>query len=225
MTETATRSPEAITEDVRSLLAWDSQVEAAGITVTTDAEGVVTLDGTVPSYTERKRAELDAHMIRGVTSVDNRLLVTAPGNVIPACDEELAVRIRNMLSWATSLDTSRVHVAVEEGTVMLTGSVDSYWQRVRAGDVAGGFSGVTHVDNRLAVAPSASITDHDIERDIRRSLDRDAVIDARGIEVGVSGGIATLSGTVPDYRSFKSAHDIANYTRGVIGVDNRLLIR
>jgi osmotically-inducible protein OsmY len=64
-----------ITEVMRLVLEADSQVNADQIRPNC-ANGVVTLDGSVPSAEQRRRAELDAWSLYGVSRVVNRLQVT-----------------------------------------------------------------------------------------------------------------------------------------------------
>jgi hyperosmotically inducible protein len=65
-----------ITTKVKSELAKDKATKAHEIHVTTK-DGVVMLDGTVLSEAEKEKAESDAKMIKGVTSVTNNLKVAA----------------------------------------------------------------------------------------------------------------------------------------------------
>lgn len=63
------------TEVMRLVLEADSQVNADHIRPNC-ANGVVTLDGNVPTVEQKRRAELDAWALYGVTRVVNRLNVT-----------------------------------------------------------------------------------------------------------------------------------------------------
>lgn len=65
-----------ITTKVKSELAKDKSTKAKDIHVTTK-DGVVMLDGTVTSDAEKDKAETDAKMVKGVTSVTNNLKVAA----------------------------------------------------------------------------------------------------------------------------------------------------
>ena len=64
-----------ITEVMRLVLEADSQVNADQVRPNC-ANGVVTLDGSVPSAEQKRRAELDAWSLYGVSRVVNRLQVT-----------------------------------------------------------------------------------------------------------------------------------------------------
>jgi len=58
---------------IGAALVRNAQLEGKQITVTTDAEGLVTLDGTVRSWAERRQAEHAAFAAPGVTGVTNHL--------------------------------------------------------------------------------------------------------------------------------------------------------
>jgi osmotically-inducible protein OsmY len=216
------RDPEEIRADVSSQLFWDNRIDDSDIAVDV-ADGRVVLSGTVPSFSDRWEAEDDAWSIPGVRSVDNRLKVTPV--ISPALeDEQVKARVRNVLDWSPTVDASGINVSVSGGVVTLTGNVDSSWQRTRAWDLASGVSGVVDVINELTVSPPQLISDEDIRNDILSTLARNTLIDASRVNVGVDDGIVTLTGSVDDYNAFRTVYQVANYTTGVIDVNNDLTI-
>ena len=82
--------------------------------------------------------------------------------------------------------------------------------------------GVKGVVNSVEVVRAVSIPN--IERHIRRALHRDAEIDARSIEVTVSGSEVTLSGTVGSWHERESAERAAVHATGITRIDNRIRI-
>jgi osmotically-inducible protein OsmY len=80
------------------------------------------------------------------------------------------------------------------------------------------------VDNRLRVEPAATVQDRQIERDIRSSMARNMFVDAGKVAILVKNGVVTLKGTVSNYRANRLARDIANYTSGVVRVNNELVV-
>lgn len=70
-----TRSDERIREDVNDRLTDDSRVDARNVTVTV-ASGEVTLDGTVSSRDQKRRAEDVVEDLSGVKHVQNNLRVS-----------------------------------------------------------------------------------------------------------------------------------------------------
>jgi osmotically-inducible protein OsmY len=64
-----------VSKDIASSLTRNATVDANRIKVSDDG-GVVTLTGTVRSYTERQEAERAAWTAPGVTSVNDELVIT-----------------------------------------------------------------------------------------------------------------------------------------------------
>jgi osmotically-inducible protein OsmY len=69
-------------------------------------------------------------------------------------DERIKEDVNDRLSDDYNLDASNIEVAVENTEVVLTGTVESRYDKRRAEDVAESVSGVTNVENRLRVKQS-----------------------------------------------------------------------
>jgi osmotically-inducible protein OsmY len=111
-------------------------------------DGVVTLEGYVPWFWHREKAEALVSALRGVTEVRNKTIVTPTQQVE---DELIAQDINRELERARLLDDSKVQVDVEEGVVTLSGIVGvslSSWRAERAARTA---LGVRDVKNDLSV--------------------------------------------------------------------------
>ena len=65
-------------------------------------------------------------------------------------------------------------------------------------------------------------SDDRIREDVCERLSQDEYVDAHDIEVGVSEGVVTLSGTIDDRNSKRRAEDIAESVGGVRDVQNQL---
>lgn len=141
------RSDADITADVATALALDSLVDEDKINVTT-SDGVVHLEGTVNSYTERKAAYDDARQVAGVVDVINEILV-APSYA--RADEEIAREVRRQIEANLRMDTSDIEVEVVHGVAYLRGNVATVEQRWIAGDLARWTPGVIDVVNDLSV--------------------------------------------------------------------------
>jgi osmotically-inducible protein OsmY len=115
-----------------------------------------------------------------------------------------------------------VQVVVHHGHVTLTGTVHTLFQRAVAEKALRYVKGIKGLVNRIVVMPAASASD--IRPRIVRALHQDAVVDARGIEVLVSGSTVTLSGTVRSWHERESAECAAMHGPGVTHVDNRISV-
>lgn len=220
----ATRSSEEIKKDAVDHLYWDSRVDASDIQVTV-SDGIVTLSGTVPAYSNRQAAESDIWAVAGVKGVDNRLTIQYPPGVTVPADAELESHIENMLLWQPDIDSRDINVTVASGHVTLRGTVDAFWKKIIAEEIATSLTGVVDLTNELAVVPSRRVEDKEIAADITNALERNTNIDVNMVEVQVAGGVVTLSGSVGDLAALRAAYDCARYTPGVINVINRLAIR
>jgi osmotically-inducible protein OsmY len=214
------KTDEQIKKDVIDQLYWDSSVDASKVKVEVK-DGEVTLGGTVPSYSSRSSAETDACMVRGVASVDNDLKVEYLLDI--PTDEEIKKKIEDNLFWNTLIDEKDIQVSVETGMVTLEGSVDMYWKKTRAEEIAD-VNGVITITNKLAIVPSEKKSDKDIADDIVGALSRNALIDIDDVDVEVDNGVATLTGEVRSWSAYRAAEDAAFYTLGVVEVNNDLVI-
>jgi osmotically-inducible protein OsmY len=123
------------------------------------------------------------------------------------------------------VDSTRIKVMVLDGVVRLEGAVDSYWQKFRAQELASEVVGVIGIRNLLTVVPTMSLSDEEIGRNVTGTLQRIPGLDASAVTIKVEHGIVTLTGAVPDKLAFRDAENVALYVRGVIDVNNGLLVR
>lgn len=116
------------------------------------SDGVVTLFGTVPSADARRAAESEVRAVSGVTRVDNQLTVVAPANQerVAAKDADIKDRVVDRLE-ANEAVGDEVAVEVSNGTVRLTGTVDSQGERLQALTIARSTAGVRSVVDGLTV--------------------------------------------------------------------------
>jgi osmotically-inducible protein OsmY len=215
-------TPEKIKKQVVDQLYWDSRVDASDIEVEVEG-GEVALTGDVPSYSARQAATSTVWSIDGVTAVDNRLSVEYPSTIEFPSDAEVRSNIESILLWNTEIDSSEIAISVQDHIVTLEGTVDSYWKKVRAADLAD-VTGVFEVVNKLAVVPTEDYVDEDIAGDVTDALDRNLHVNVDDVTVKVKDGEVTLTGTVSSWTAYRSAEDSAFYTLGVRDVDNRLTI-
>lgn len=209
-----------IKEQIIAQLCWDNCVLNSEVDVAVD-NGLVTLTGRVPSIRMRNQAEKDARAIPGVRSVDNQLIIEPS---MRPDDEEIRTAVKNMLEWAADIDASRISVSSEDGIVTLEGSVNAYWEKIMAEDIANDFTGVREVRNRLSVTTREKAADSDIAEDIQAAIERSYAISNESVAVDVNQGHVTLSGIVPTWDMYLEAEEIARHTQGVKEVANHLSV-
>jgi osmotically-inducible protein OsmY len=217
------RTDEAIKRDLVDELYWDYRVDASSVKAEV-SDGVVTLTGTVPSFSARNAASTAAWGIDGVTEVTNLLTVRFPPTFAIPSDAEIMTSAERTLAWNPDVHSADIQVSVTGGTVKLEGTVDAYWKRWKAQDLVSDLRGVVEVENHLAVAPSESFLDKDIARGIEAALERNLYVNAEKITVRVEDGRVTLTGTVPSHYARGRAYDAAAFTPGVLDVDNNIVV-
>lgn len=214
---------EEIKRVVIDQLAWDYRIGMSAIEVYVH-NGEVTLEGTVPSYAARQAAQADVLQVPGVVSVKDRLVIKFPSNISVPSDSEIQIRLLNRLLWNPNIESSGIDVTVDRGTVILRGTTDAYWKKMRAEEIAYDIQGVVHVSNELVVVPTHTYADKAIAQDIMAALQRNFELDHHRIDINVDNGRVTLSGTVYDLREVHKAYRIARFTRGVCDVVNLLKV-
>lgn len=144
-------------------------------------------------------------------------------------DTKLQHRVLAELEWDPSVEASKIGVAAKNGVVTLTGSVNSYADKVTAERIAKRVYGVKAVANDLEIKllGSAERNDSDIAAAALNALRWDASVPDDRIKVIVRHGWVTLEGEV-DWRYQKEAAErVVHNLIGVKGVtdDVKLKIR
>lgn len=125
------------------------------------------------------------------------------------------------LDWDPAVDASAIGVAADEGSVVLTGYVNSYAEKLAAERAAKRVHGVRAVANDLEVRLTVGRTDADIAHDVAIALRVHASI-PEAVKAAVHHGHVTLTGTVPWLYQKTLAEKAATHIRGVRHVINRV---
>ena len=198
-------------------LDWDPEVDARSLGVCT-SQGIVTLTGFTETYAGKLAAERAVKRIRGVRAVANEIVVRLRQ---PRTDEDIARDAADAIGHAEALEDA-VQVVVHHGHITLTGGVDWLFQRHLAEDLVRHVRGVIAVHNHITVTPRAEA--RDVKQRITRALHQHADVDARHIDVTVSGHVVTLTGTVGSWLEHEAAGHAAGQASGVTRVDNHIRI-
>jgi osmotically-inducible protein OsmY len=205
--------------DVMEELRWEPKVDPAHIGVTAK-NGVVTLTGSVPNYSQKLAAEAAARRVAGVKAIAEEIEVRFVGDP-PTSDPEIAQRIVNMLKWDVDVPDD-IQVKVEHGRVTLTGEVDWNYQKAAAAKQAGRVAGVKSVTNMIAMKPKVSPTD--VRQRIMSAFTRSSALDANALDIAVEGGTVKLSGTVRGWNERKIAENAAWAAPGVTKVKDEIML-
>ena len=206
--------------DARDELRWEPKVDDTSIAVSAH-DGVVTLRGTVGSFRTKREATTAVKRVYGTKRVDNELEVK-----LLNADRRADADLRGDVLQALVLDTfvpSTIDAEVDDGVVTLTGTTYLNFEREEAEYVAGNIKGVTAVYNQVEVVPVPP-TAEDVKHSIKKALERDAKLDAGGVNVESTNGTIRLSGRVRSWAEHDAAVDAAWAAPGVSSVEDDLLV-
>ena len=211
------KSDSDLQRDVTSELKWDASISSTQINVSAK-DGVVTLRGSVPHYSEKVCAEKAAQRVAGTRVVADELDVNLLTDFARS-DEDVGAAAVSALEWNYQVPET-VKVSVEKGWITLRGEVEWDYQRAAANDAVCMLLGVIGVSNDIAI--KSSITAENIKMRIEEALKRTAESEGRNIKVEVNGSRVILSGNVHSRTEIDDARVAAYNAPGVFWVENNL---
>jgi osmotically-inducible protein OsmY len=131
-----------------------------------------------------------------------------------------------------NLDSFDINTDVEQGTVLLTGKVNSEIDRELAEELILGIDGVESVHNELVVmqanngdeSVTSTFTDAKISTVVKSRLLFNSEISGTDIDVNVENQVVTLDGDVSSDAAKQLAMNIAKNTEDVKDVKNMLIV-
>lgn len=205
---------------VAAELEWTPEVDAVGIGVGVD-DGVVVLSGEVQKYSERTAAKRAALRVRGVTAVVNEIRVH-PDSRLSVSDSDIAKEVEHAL-WAAADVPDTVQAEIVGHDVNLIGLAAWDYQRRAAERVVQHLRGVNSVNNAIALTPRVPAPN--TEERIKEAIVRNALLDAKSIDVSAVGDRVTLSGTVRSWAQRRQADLAAWSSPHVTEVYNHIIVR
>ncbi|MEX6508419.1 BON domain-containing protein [Jiella sp. M17.18] len=207
-------------QDILDELEFEPSIEAAHIGVSVE-NGIATLTGHVPTYTQKRKIEEVVRRVKGVRGIAEEIEVRPVGSRRTA-DDEIARRALNVIKWNTMIPDDKVQVKVESGWVTLTGQVEWQYQRTAAAEAVRDLEGVIGITNLIGVTPHATCAD--VKKRIEDALKRNAEIEANAITVSVEDGTVKLEGHVHDWAERNAAERAAWSAPGVKDVTDHIRI-
>jgi len=129
---------------VLKALSWNVLVpEGVDATV---KDGVVTLTGKVDFRHQREEADSTVRNLKGVTEIHDEIKVKSP-----AMAADVSERIEKAFKRSAQIDAGEVEIEAIDGTVTLSGSVDTWAEHDAALDAAWAAPGVQNVKDNLEI--------------------------------------------------------------------------
>ena len=208
-------------KDILEELRWDPRITEREIGVAVK-DGVVTLNGSVPSFAERYAAETVVEGITGVKALANELVVKLPG-AATRTDTDIAHKVVDALKWDVNVPNDKIKARVSDAWVTLEGDVDWAFQRESAFRAVRYLTGVRGVTNAIRITP-AFASSYEVTQKIKDALRRRAEQQADRIQVSTRDHVVTLSGAVPSFAERKAAEAAAWSAPGVTEVKDDLVV-
>lgn len=212
--------------------------------------GKATLTGNVAEDVNKDLAKEIALGVKGITEVDNRIVVNADyqpakpgtersfGDAID--DAGITATIKSKLMWGKSTDGMSTHVDTQYARVTLRGTAQSAAERDLAGRIAMNTNGVVAVDNQIkvnALKPTiaensknmtteagADMSDSWITTKVKSTLLYSSNVSGTAIDVTTAKGVVNLSGKVNNGAEHDLAVELAQNVRGVKSVQSKELV-
>ena len=214
------KSDSEIERDVRDELKWDPDLNADDIAVSVK-NGVVTLAGFTPSYTDRLEAEAAAKRVAGVHAVANDIEVRLPA-IDQRPDPDIARDAVAALKSELPISHDKIKVIVKDGWLTLEGTAEWQYQKTSAETAVRKVKGVKGITNVITVKPKVQPTE--LKRKIQEAFKRNAEVDGNRIEVEANGSEVTLKGTVRSWMEREEAERVAWSAPGITHVEDRIVV-
>ena len=214
------KSDAELKNDVLAELKYQPAVDIADIGVLVK-NGTVTLNGFTTTYGEKWDAVRAAKRVAGVRGLADDIEVRLP-NSDQRNDGDIAAAAANQIAWSTWVPTNAVKVTVSQGWVTLEGKVEWWYQKNAAENLVRYLTGVKGVSNQITV--ESKVAPSDVEAAITSAFKRNALLDAKKIQVETSGSKVVLRGTVRSYAEREEAEQAAWSASGVNNVEDHLTV-
>lgn len=224
------RPAREIRVEIERRLELDPRINAALVDVEIE-DGTVRLSGSVGSAADKNAAYVAARLT-GVEQVDTEQLevnwlvrgeLERERRVVFKSDDQIKEAVALALAHDPRTNQYAIDVAVENGVVTLTGTVQTLSARRAAVRDAQNTVGIMRVDDRLDVRITAR-ENETIEQDLERAFLWDPVLERHEITPVVRNGKAYLYGRVDNAYEKWRAGDVASRVPGLAAVANRLEI-
>lgn len=211
---------EILRKEAIEALKWEPLLDSNEIIVNV-LNGIVTLEGTVNTYAQKKVAEEVIRNISAVKAVVNDVKVELYFSAVKN-DKKIASSVISALKENWAVPDHKIKVTVKDGWVTLEGILHWNFQRKAAENAIRYLNGVRGVIDNIKI--EAEIKNELRKELIEKALKRSWILDINNIRVRVDGKTIFLSGIVSSLFQREEAEKIAWNTPGVWFVDNEIVV-
>jgi len=142
-------------------------------------------------------------------------------------DLEIQKNVMEELKWEPFLNASEVGVAVKNGVVTLSGTVDSYAKKISAEKAAKRVMGVKAVaeDIEVKLVSGTKKNDTEVAETVLNTLKWHSAVEENKIKIKVENGWVTLEGEVEWEFQRNAAKTAIEGLTGVLGIFNNIKIK
>ncbi|MGP5165566.1 BON domain-containing protein [Arthrobacter rhombi] len=139
------------------------------------------------------------------------------------CDHDVQVAVQSELEWTPDVDAAGIGVAIEDGTVSLSGEVDSHSERVAATSAALRVHGVTTVVDDMVVHPKIGwgVTEIEIAKEVKHALSWAGNVPTT-VKAEIKEHTVVLKGEATWDFQRQAARQAVQHLRGVYTVNNQI---
>ena len=213
-----TTANKELRDRVERQLEWEPEVTSTDIGVGAE-DGIITLTGSVGSYSEKIAAEKAAKRTFGVKGVANDISVTP---LFKVTDSDIAATAVSALESRSNIPSENIKVTVKGEYIYLDGKVELKFQKEAAENAVNHVRGAKGVINNIEVKPEVSSSD--VQDKIVEAFRRSAALDARRLMVTAYDGTVELWGNVRNWTEKREAERASWAAPGVTKVNSHLHI-
>lgn len=188
-------------------------------------------------YTKTRKLVLASAITLALVSVSGSLVADTISQDLTEARQETQIWTTYVLN--SYLRASDLIVSVDNGTATLTGTVEENVNKELARQIALGVNGITKVDNQIKVEPDYVTPARDSEERTFGEVVDDATItttvkskllwskntEGLDMDVDTKKGSVSLVGSAESGAARELAGRMARNTRGVVSVDNQLVVK
>jgi len=140
-------------------------------------------------------------------------------------NRNLENQVQEMLDESKEFKSYGLKAQVVDDVVMVSGVVDTLFEKDRLRELLAGQQGVTKIDLGLAVSTDGAVDDEDVTWEVMEELNANPGVNLRHVGAKSVGGKVFLMGTVETTEEEREAVKTAAKARGVTEVVSQLNIR